>query len=142
MTDAHMTPDERRAFLAEARVAVLAVDEPGRGPLALPIWYLLDGDDLVFSMDGTSRKADLLGAAGRATATVQDEALPYKYVSVEGPVDIGPPRHEVLELAVRYLGDELGRLYADANPRTDTSVEVRLRPEHWRTHDFAKDLAG
>ena len=44
MADGAMTKAEREAFLADVHVAVLAVDEPGRGPLSLPIWYLVDGD--------------------------------------------------------------------------------------------------
>ena len=39
-----MTKEERAAFLADVHVGVLAVDEPGRGPLSLPIWYLVDGE--------------------------------------------------------------------------------------------------
>jgi len=141
MAEGTMTTDERWAFLAEARIGLLAVDEPGRGPLALPIWYRVDGRTLVLSMDGTSRKAELLRAAGRATLTVHDESLPYKYVSVEGPVELGAPEGDGLDIAVRYLGEELGRLYADANPNTADTVAVRLTPERWRTYDYAKVLA-
>jgi PPOX class probable F420-dependent enzyme len=141
MTDGSMTPDERDAFLRDQHVAIVAIDEPGRGPLALPIWYLVDDDgDVLLSMDGGSVKGRLLAAAGRATLTVQTETAPYRYVSVEGPVTIGPPTHDPLELAVRYLGPELGQWYVDTNPTTDATVTVRLRPEHWRTHDFAKLL--
>ena len=44
MANGHMTVDEREAFLADVHVGVLSVDEPGRGPLALPIWYrFVDG---------------------------------------------------------------------------------------------------
>lgn len=136
----NMTPDERWSFLAEVRVGLLAVDEPGRGPLAVPIWYRVDGRALVLHMDGGSRKAALLRSAGRATLTVHDEALPYKYVSVEGPVTLGPPTGDGLDLAVRYLGEELGRIYAEANPSTADTVEVRLVPERWRTYDYAKVL--
>jgi nitroimidazol reductase NimA-like FMN-containing flavoprotein (pyridoxamine 5'-phosphate oxidase superfamily) len=39
MPDLSMSAEQREAFLSEVHVAVLAVDEPGRGPLALPIWY-------------------------------------------------------------------------------------------------------
>jgi len=35
-----MTPQEREAFLADVHVGVLAIEEPGRGPLALPVWYV------------------------------------------------------------------------------------------------------
>ena len=134
-----MTKAEREEFLADLHVGVLAVDEPGRGPCSLPIWYLMDGGEVVMRIDEGSQKDRLLGAAGRATLTVQTEEAPYKYVSVEGPVTIGPPTLEQLVLATRYLGPELGQWYVD-NTSGGSSVEVRLRPEHWRTHDYGKTL--
>lgn len=140
MATGAMTKAEREAFLADVHVGVLAIDEPERGPLALPIWYLVDDGDVVLSMDSSSLKARLLEAAGRATLTVQSEVPPYQYVSVEGPVALGPATHDSLELASRYLGPELGQWYVDQNPGTDASVTVRLIPEHWRTYDFAKVL--
>jgi nitroimidazol reductase NimA-like FMN-containing flavoprotein (pyridoxamine 5'-phosphate oxidase superfamily) len=133
-----MTADEVEVFLAGVHVGVLAVDEPGRGPHALPVWYLYDDGELLIGIDGTSRKAALLRAAGRATVTVQTETAPYQYVSVEGPVVVEPASHDELALASRYLGAELGAWYVEHNPRTDDSLTVRLRPEHRRTFDFAK----
>ena len=134
-----MTKSEREAFLADVHVGVLAVDEPGRGPLSLPIWYLVDGEEIVISMAPGSLKARLLEAAGRATMTIQTEDPPYKYASIEGPVTIVPAAHDPLVLASRYLGPELGRWYVDNQADAD-AVNVRLRPEHWRTYDFAKVL--
>jgi len=141
MTDGTMTADERLAFLTDVHVGVLSVDEPGRGPLALPIWYLVEEGEVLIGMGGTSRKAELLRAAGRATLLVQNETPPYAYVSVEGPVTIELTQRDDLEMASRYLGPELGQWYADNNPSTADSVIVRLSPEHWRTFDFAKVLA-
>jgi nitroimidazol reductase NimA-like FMN-containing flavoprotein (pyridoxamine 5'-phosphate oxidase superfamily) len=135
-----MTRDEREAFLAGVHVGILAIEEPGRGPLAMPIWYLYRDGAIEIGMDGTSLKADLLRAAGRATLTVQDEAPPYKYVSVEGPVHVVAEPRDTLEMASRYLGPELGKWYADANPNTDVSVVAIIEPEHWRTMDFGKTL--
>ena len=66
---------------------------------------------------------------------MQSEVAPYKYVSVEGPV-VSNPSHDELALASRYLGAS-GRWYVEHNPRTE-SLTVRLRPERWRTFDFAK----
>ncbi len=74
----------------------------------------------------------------RATLTVQTETAPYKYVSVEGPVVVGPASHDALAMATRYLGEELGAWYVEQDPPTADSVTIRLRPEHWRTFDFAK----
>ena len=86
MAEGSMSVAEREAFLADVHVGVLAVDQPGRGPLALPIWYLVEDGDVIVGMGGQSKKADLLRAAGRATLTVQTEEPPYRYASVEGPV--------------------------------------------------------
>ena len=141
MTDGAMTTTEREAFVRDVHVAIVAVDEPGRAPLAMPIWYLVDDDGtIVLSMDGSSLKARLLRAAGRATITVQTEAPPYSYVSMEGPATVGPLAHDPLELATRYLGPELGQWYVDNNPSGEGTVTVRITPEHWRTYDFAKVL--
>jgi PPOX class probable F420-dependent enzyme len=138
MAEGSMTRGEREAFLADVHVGVLAVEQPGRGPLALPIWYLVEDGDVLIGMGGSSKKAELLRAAGRATLTVQTEDPPYKYASVEGPVAIEAHQRDDLEMASRYLGPELGRWYADHNPSTPESVVVRLTPEHWLTKDFGK----
>lgn len=138
MSDTAMTIDEREAFLAGVHVAVLAVERDGRGPLAVPVWYQYDGTDVTISTEGSSVKATLLRRAGRATLTVQDEAPPYKYVSVEGPVTIDSGGGDVHAIATRYLGAELGAWYAEQNPPNEDWVTVRLRPERWLTVDYAK----
>lgn len=133
-----MTQDEREAFLTDVHVGILAVDEPDRGPLALPIWYQYQDGEVLIGMDGESLKARLLRAAGRATLTVQNESPPYIYVSVEGPVLVEARARDTFEMASRYLGPDLGRWYADNNPNTNQSVLVHLTTEHWRTMDFSK----
>ena len=119
-------------------VGVLAVARPGRGPLALPVWYLVEDGDVIVGMGGESKKAELLRSAGRATLTVQTEDPPYKYASVEGPVVIEERQRDDFEMASRYLGPEVGRWYADNNASTERSVVVRLTPDHWLTKDFGK----
>jgi PPOX class probable F420-dependent enzyme len=141
MAEGSMSRAEREAFLADVHVGVLAIDQPGRGPLALPIWYLVEDGDVIIGMGGQSRKAELLRAAGRATLTVQTEEPPYRYASVEGPVAIEARQRDDYEMASRYLGPELGRWYAENNASTDESVVVRLTPEHWLTKDFGKLMA-
>ena len=138
MAEGSMTRAEREAFLADVHVGVLAIEDPGRGPLALPIWYQVEDGDVLIGMSGDSKKAALLRAAGRATLTVQTEEPPYRYASVEGPVVIEARQRDDFEMASRYLGPELGRWYADNNASTEDSVVVRLTPERWLTKDFAK----
>ncbi len=133
-----MTVGERDAFLSEVHVAVLSVERPGRGPLALPVWYRYENGVIEIGMSGTSLKAQLLRAAGRATITAQTETAPYKYVAVEGPVTVEAIQRDDSEMASRYLGPEMGKWYAENNPSTAESVVARLTPDSWNTMDFAK----
>ena len=140
MADTDMTVEERESFLTDLHVGILSIARAGKGPLTVPIWYLYDDGDVIISMDGTSAKADLLRKRGRATFTVQQEAPPYKYVMVEGPVTVGHEDIDTAALAVRYLGAEMGASYAKRNPPTADSVVVRLTPEQWLTVDYGKAL--
>ena len=82
-----MTKEEREAFLSGLHVGVLSIPDGERGPLAAPIWYSYKpGGDIVLVTGKTSRKAELLKRAKRVSLVAQSEEIPYKYVSIEGPV--------------------------------------------------------
>jgi len=138
-----MTTAEREEFLAGLHVAVLSVEDPGMGPLAIPVWYsYVPGGTLNVITGGQSVKAGLLRVAGRFSLCVQDESMPYRYVSVEGPItaiDQTVSDEERRALAHRYLGTEGGDLYvASTTDQAAGSVAFRMSPEHWRTTDYGK----
>ena len=132
-----MSTAQREAFLAEIHIGVLTAARDGGAPLAAPVWYSYRaGGDVIFSFESTSEKIRLLEASGRASMCAQNEAMPYKYVTVEGPVIIGGPDPELeRSLAYRYLGPEMGDMYLNAVGVT-TSRIVRLTPARWRTVDY------
>ena len=136
-----MTKEEREAFLADLHVAVISVADDGHGPLVVPIWYAYEpGGDVRIITGRTSRKGELLERAGRFSLCVQTETLPYKYVSVEGPivaVEAADLERDRRPLARRYLGTELGDQYIEGT-RDVGNVLVRMRPERWLTVDYAK----
>lgn len=138
-----MTDTEREDFLAALHVGVLAVERPDGPPLAVPVWYSYEqGGDVVVLTSRTSVKGRLLAGAGRASLAAQQEALPYKYVSVEGPIEIDElaaddARSAVEAMAIRYLGEEMGKGYAASNPGAD-DIRVRLRPQRWFSVDYGK----
>jgi hypothetical protein len=142
-----MTKREREEFLVGVRIGVLTIADGERGPLTCPVWYsYVPGGDIVFVTGKASKKAARLRAMRRATFLVQSEELPYKYVSIEGPVSVDDADvdADVRPIARRYLGDELGDAYVTStraeNPAGD--VVVRLRPERWQTVDYAKQFAS
>jgi hypothetical protein len=139
-----MTKAEREAFLADLHVGILCVNEANRGPLAVPIWYwYVPGGDIFIVTGEASRKAKALAAAGRATFTVQTEAPPYKYTTIEGPVTLAKPDFErdMRAVAIRYLGPAGGEAYLKSTGATGRgSVLVRIRPERWLTVDYEKQF--
>ena len=143
-----MTKQEREAFLADLHVGVISIEEAGRGPLAVPIWYdYQPGGELWIITDRGSRKGKALEAAGRFSLCAQTETVPYKYVTVEGPIVavVTTDLEQVARsMAHRYLGQELGDQYLEATradaERGDT-VCYRMRPERWLTVDYAKQFS-
>lgn len=137
-----MTKDEREAFLAALHVGVLAVNEPDRAPLAVPVWYRYEpGGNVEFITSGSSRKMVDINAAGRFSLCVQTESAPYKYVTVEGPVQsVQPMDHEadLVDIAVRYLGEQGGREYAGEPSPDSDSVLVSMEPQRWLSIDYGK----
>ena len=135
-----MSRAEREEFLAEVHVGVLTVVAgEGRGPLATPVWYSYQpGGQLSVNTGSNSNKARAIAAAGRFSLCAQDEAPPYKYVTVEGPAVIEPADlADRTAIARRYLGTERGDAWIAANPDVD-DVMIRMTPEHWQSADFGK----
>ena len=135
-----MSQAEREAFLAGVHVGVLTVAaQSGRAPLAIPVWYGYSPGGLVSVPTGqATQKARAIAAAGRFSLCAQDEAPPYKYVTVEGPAIIEPAGlAERTAIARRYLGTEGGDAFIAANPSTDDII-IRMTPEHWHSADFGQ----
>lgn len=143
-----MTRQERETFLAGLHIGVLSIPDERRGPLAAPVWYVYQpGGEIVFVTGRSSRKAALLESGGRVSFVVQNEALPYQYVSVEGPVtgiEAADTDADVRPIAHRYLGQQNGDAYIEATRDSDPlgEIVVRIQPERWLTVDYAKQFAA
>lgn len=139
----------REQYLAELHVGVLTVALSGAdagGTIAAPVWYDYSPEvGISVPTSRTSRKGVAIEAAGRFGLVAQTEQLPYRYVSVEGPVvEVRPCELErdLLPMAIRYLGRDVGERYAEgwAAAGGDDHIFV-MRPEHWRGADLAPSLA-
>ena len=66
-----MTPEEVRAFLmAGTRTGKLATVRRDGAPHVVPIWFVLDGDDVIFTTGSTSAKGRHLRRDPRVALTV------------------------------------------------------------------------
>jgi nitroimidazol reductase NimA-like FMN-containing flavoprotein (pyridoxamine 5'-phosphate oxidase superfamily) len=138
-----MSVEERNAFLVDLHVGIIAIERAGQAPLAVPIWYDYDPEVGVWVLtEENSQKGRALREAGRFSICAQIETPPaYQYVSVEGPiVDVRKADREkdARPMAIRYLGKELGDRYTDSPDEGGTNLVFTMRPETWRTVDYAK----
>ena len=129
-----MTEDEARAFLATGdRTAVFATVRTDGRPHAVPTWYELDGDELVFTTWHATVKAANIRHDSRVTLVVQDPAPPYDYVSVEGEArlidDLEECRRIATALGAKYMGADRAEAFGARNGVAGELV-VRIRPTH------------
>lgn len=142
-----LTESEREQFLAEPRVAVIAISADGddRPPLTVPVWYhYAPGGDVTFftnSGGSRSRKSRLLDGAGRFSLDVQHPEPPYRYVTVECTVtgaDTRPSAAQAYAITSRYLPEEMARGMAEQETADPDSpfVLYTARPDRWVTGAF------
>ncbi|MEV4279805.1 PPOX class F420-dependent oxidoreductase [Actinoplanes xinjiangensis] len=128
-----MTTAEIRDFLsAGTRTGKLATVRADGSPHVVPIWFVLDGDDLLFNTGADTVKGRALAREGRAALCVDEEAAPYAYVTVRGPVtlstDLADVRAWATRIAERYMGPDLADSYGARNG-VEGELLVRLRLE-------------
>jgi hypothetical protein len=140
MADSNLSVRDRESFLAEPHVAALSVSaSQGRGPFTVPIWYqYIPGGEAWVLTEAASRKARLIGAAGRFSLMVERVMPTVRYVSVEGPVTRMVPGTDahLRESAARYLPPDKVPAYIEFARELGEQVAIYLRPERWLTADL------
>jgi PPOX class probable F420-dependent enzyme len=134
--------DEIRAFLLEGtRTAKLATITPSGWPHVMPIWFVLDGDEFVFSTGRETVKGHYLRRDDRVSLCVDDERPTFAFVHIRGRARIDE-RSDLLEwttrIAERYVAPGEVEAYGRRNA-VPTELLVRVRPERVIT-EF--DVAG
>jgi PPOX class probable F420-dependent enzyme len=128
-----MSPEEYRAFLLEGtRTGKLATTHADGRPHVAPIWFTLDGEDIIFTTWHTTVKGRSLRRDSRVCLLVDDERPPFAYVMVEGRVTISESlddlRHWAARIAARYMGEEQAESYGQRNG-VPGELLIRLTPE-------------
>ena len=128
----NMTPTEYKDFLTTGtRTGKLATVRNDGRPHVAPIWFVLDGDTLVFTTWHESVKAANIRRDPRVSICVDEETPPFAFVIVEGTVAITEDPKERLywatRIADRYMGSELAEVYGQRNS-VEGELVVRIEP--------------
>ncbi|MFF7777657.1 PPOX class F420-dependent oxidoreductase [Streptomyces tanashiensis] len=128
-----MTEDQWRAFVSEGtRTAKLATVRDDGSPHVVPVWFLLDGDDLVFNTGKETVKGRNLARDGRVALCIEDDTPPFAYVSVRGRAELSEDpddlRHWAARIGGRYMGEERAEEFGRRNA-VPGELLVRVRIE-------------
>ncbi|MEU3840147.1 PPOX class F420-dependent oxidoreductase [Streptomyces sp. NPDC028635] len=115
-----MTDEEWRTFVSHGtRTGKLSTVRADGSPHLTPIWFLLDGDEVVFNTHRDSVKGRNLARDGRVALCVDDDRPPYAFVVVQGRARLSEDLTEVrawaTRLAARYMGEDRAEEFGARN---------------------------
>jgi len=127
-----MTKDECKEFMLEGtKTGKIATVRKDGSPHVVPIWFEIDGDDLVFTTGGESVKAKNMKRDPRVCLTVDDQTPPYSYVQIEGKASFSDDpkdlRYWATRIGGRYMGEDLAESFGKRNA-VPGELLVRVAP--------------
>ncbi len=124
-------------FLRGPHIAALVTVRPDGRPHVTPVWYEFDGQEFLIGAFRTAQKLENIARKGFAAICIYTQQLPYQHVIVEGTARVGSPLDSVWRerVAMRYLGEGIGRAYAHDTADLD-AVAIYVRPIKWKTEGF------
>ncbi|SDN15243.1 PPOX class F420-dependent oxidoreductase [Streptomyces wuyuanensis] len=128
-----MSHDEWRAFLGQGtRTAKLSTVRADGSPHIAPVWFLLDGDDVVFNTGKETVKGRNLARDGRVALCVEDDRPPFSFVVVQGRAELSEEPEQLRQwatrIAARYMGEDRAEEFGARNG-VPGELLVRVRAE-------------
>ena len=129
---ASITDPEVRAFLTEGtRTGKLSYLAASGRPLVTPVWFILDGETLVFNTGKDTAKGRYLARDPRVSLCADLDAPPYAFVQVQGDAELSEEPDELIRTATligaRYMGPDRAEEFGRRNGVPGELV-VRVRP--------------
>jgi PPOX class probable F420-dependent enzyme len=126
--------EQQREFLASHRLCVVGVERRSGPPSLSPVYYVMDGDELLISTTASRAKAKLIRRNPDVSVCVLHEEFPFPYLTVfgrgrieeEGAADVMARVSE--KMSGRPLPPE-ARAALEERARNEGRVVLRVTPE-------------
>jgi PPOX class probable F420-dependent enzyme len=116
---------------AGTRTGMLGFVAADGRPLVVPVWFVVDDGQLVFTTPRDTAKGRALSRDSRVTICVDDPHPPYSFVQVQGIATVTEDPPDVLDVATRtgarYMGADRADEFGQRNA-VPGEVAVRVRP--------------
>ncbi len=127
-----MSEDEWRAFVSEGtRTAKLATVRADGTPHVVPVWVVLDGEDVVFNAGASTAKVKAIRRQPEVALLFDDERPPFAHVLIRGTAslsdDLAEVRHWATRIGGRYMGEDRAEEFGARNG-VPGELLVRVRP--------------
>lgn len=103
-----LSPDVVEFLSAGTRTGMLGYLASDGRPLVAPVWFVVDGGQLVFSTAKTSAKGRALQRDPRVVLTADDPHPPFSFVQVQGIAELSEDPDALLAVATRIGGRYMG----------------------------------
>ncbi|MGZ8801668.1 MAG: PPOX class F420-dependent oxidoreductase, partial [Mycobacterium sp.] len=77
-------------------------------PLVAPVWFIVDGQQLVFNTGKNTAKGRALSRDPRVVLCIDDDRPPFSFVQIQGTAAISEDPEELLDTATRIGGRYMG----------------------------------
>ena len=129
-----MTPEERTTFLAEHRLCVVAYAREAGPPALSPVYYAMDGDDLIISTTASRAKATAIHRNPEVSVCVLGEQAPFPYLTVYGRGRIEETNvvETMMRVGARMTGSPIpdsARPAIEKRAADEGRVVLRITPE-------------
>lgn len=131
-----MIPDEHRTFLDSHRLCVVGFAAKNGPPNLSPVYYVVDGDDILISTTAARGKAKQAQRTGEVTLCVLEEQYPFAYLNVYGSarVEDEGAAELMLRIGEKMTGSvlpEAARQAMEQRARDEGRVVLRVTPKRY-----------
>lgn len=128
---------EEREFLKANRLVIVGLGRKSGPPHMTPVYYAMDGDDLIISTTASRWKAKAVRRNPDASLCVIGEQPPFPYLLIygKGTIEEAGAVDTMMKVGARMTGNpvpESARPAVEERARAEGRVVLRVRPESIR----------
>jgi PPOX class probable F420-dependent enzyme len=127
--------EEQRNFIREHRLAVVGLTRRSGPPHLSPVYYVVDGDDILISTTASRFKAKAVRRNPEVSVCVLAESMPFAYVAVygKGVVEEHGAPELMAHIGTAMSGNPIPEAAMGAleeRAKEEGRVVLRVTPEH------------